>query len=1201
MLNPEVIQQAVALAESWQNRANELLTSEERGIQEQMKRLLTHPLDKVILSKLIDQSFRSHDSERIAEQVLSILKRYGTPDFFSRVDKLLIQMFLGMGRHFPALTVPSMKAKVRSASSRAVIPGEEKPFKAHLLERKRQAVPMNINHLGEALLGETEAQRRLNMYLRDLRSPEIETISIKISTMSSQINPLAFDYTVGILKDRLSAIYHEAMQHHFVRADGTRAPKFVNLDMEEYKDMGITCQAFIRTLEQIQFRYYSAGIALQAYLPDAHLVQKELTEWARKRIAAGGAPIKIRIVKGANMEMEKVASSLSNWPSTPYDSKLEVDANYKRMVSYGMNPNHIEAVRLGIASHNLFDLGYACILAQANQVTDHFVFEMLEGMADHVQRAIHEISGEVLLYAPVAAREEFINAIAYLIRRLDENTSPENFLRYAPHLHVDSPEWNALKEQFIASCRLRDSVYIGPNRTQDRNTESAALLTSGFHTNGFQNEPDTDWSLAANRQWAASIRSRWEKGAGHKPIHVPLVIGGEEIFENREYHDICDPNQYKENVLIGQSALAGKTDIERAVVTAREDPEGWRNLPPARRHRMLARVAVCLKEARGNLIGAAAAETGKLFTETDSEVSEAIDFVEYYPFSARDCQQLETVDACGKGVGLVISPWNFPVAIPCGGITAALAAGNTVVFKPATDAALTAWELCKCFWEAGVTKHTLQFVPCTGSTAGEMLTRHPGIDFLIFTGGTDTGLSILQGNPALYMAAETGGKNATIVTDMADRDQAIKNVIHSAFSNSGQKCSATSLLILEKPVYEDVHFRAQLVDAAESLLVGPAWQFRNRMGPLIRPPQGSLMRALTALEPGESWALKPKMLEGSPHLWSPGIKWDVQPGSITHKTEFFGPLLAVMQAKDLRHAVALANETGYGLTSGLESLDDREQEIWKDAVNAGNLYINRGTTGAIVLRQPFGGMGKSSIGPGLKAGGPDYVGQFMDFHDIAFPRIDALDRGHPLLHLAAEWENKIRWGKLETLKDDLAKTARAIKSYLYQAQTRFGKPKDYVHLRGQDNILRHLPAGKVVVRLHGKDSLFEILARTAAAHIAGCKHILSIPYHLESDELVGILKAIEGGQLVEEGKMVYQDDLELVEMLPEWDRLRYAGPDRVPDAVLEAASKSGFHISRSSVSMEGRIELLHYYRQQSVCHDYHRYGNLGGRAAAFAD
>jgi len=578
----------------------------------------------------------------------------------------------------------------------------------------------------------------------------------------------------------------------------------------------------------------------------------------------------------------------------------------------------------------------------------------------------------------------------------------------------------------------------------------------------------------------------------------------------------------------------------------------------------------------------------------DAEISEAVDFAEYYSLSVNAFAGLQHIKCRGKGVGLVISPWNFPIAIPCGGIVASLAAGNTVIFKPSSYSVMAAWQLCQCFWDAGISRNVLQLLPCRGSTTGAKLTRHPAVDFIILTGGTDTGMDISKDRPDAFLVAETGGKNATIVTSMADRDQAIKNVIQSAFGNGGQKCSATSLLILEKEVYENKKFKRQFIDAARSFPVGSAWDFQNRTGALIIPPRGVLKRALTQLEPGESWALAPEKSHNNPHMWTPGIKWDVQLGSFTHVTEFFGPVLGVMCAENLDHAIDLVNQTGFGLTSGLESLDTREQNHWKSRVRAGNLYINRETTGAVVLRQPFGGMGKSALGAGIKVGGPNYVAQFMDFEETGPPSFGVIQAEHPLLHLVQQWKQKMEWGQIREFKEDIRKTILAVKSYLYHAEQEFFQEKDYFHIRGQDNRVRYLPIGTIVVRVHENDSLFEVLARIAAARIAGCELRISVPPDLDN-RVIAFLEGRTGGAFLEKNTVERRTDTELIRMIPEIGRIRYATPERIPPEVIEAAAAAGFYISRSRVLMEGRIELLQYFQEQSISHNYHRYGNLGAR------
>ena len=393
------------------------------------------------------------------------------------------------------------------------------------------------------------------------------------------------------------------------------------------------------------------------------------------------------------------------------------------------------------------------------------------------------------------------------------------------------------------------------------------------------------------------------------------------------------------------------------------------------------------------------------------------------------------------------------------------------------------------------------------------------------------------------------------------------------------------------------YFKKQLVDAAKSFRVGSAWEFENRMGPLIRPPEGPLKTAFTRLEPGEEWALKPEKINENDCLWTPGIKWGVRPGSYTHMTEFFGPVLGVMRAKNLDHAIQLASQTGYGLTSGLESLDQREQAYWKSRIKCGNLYVNRETTGAVVLRQPFGGMGKSALGAGIKAGGPNYVIQFLDVEDGDTPWRDATENDHPLMEMLRHWRQELSpeiWREYEV---DIKKTVKAIKSYLLAYEQEFSREKDYFHLTGQDNILKYLPCGAMAVRLHAEDTLFEILARVAAVMISQCKLIISIPPGLRNIFTEFFLH--QGGkQLTDNAEILYQSDTDLTRMMPHFGGIRYAAPDRVPTKVFEAAAKTGFYISRSKILQEGRVELLQYFREQSVCNTYHRYGNLGERATA---
>ena len=1221
---PEILQTTLALAEKWQNRANTLRSKDELKQQQMMRRLLNHPSDKTVVMHLVDQSFRSGNPSRVVDQFRYLLQHHGIPRFFPQVEQWLLKIFLHLGNLVPQISHSQILRKIREDTRRTILPEEPEILNAHLKKRQAEGVQVNLNHLGEAVLGDAEALNRLKLYGDSLRNPEIHTISIKISNIVAQLHPLGFENELDLICERLSELYRIAQENPVLHSDGTRRAKFVNLDMESYHDLDLTMDAFMRTLDQPEFKNLQAGIVLQAYLPDSFLRQQKLVKWAKKRIQnggksdAGGSPVKMRLVKGANLVMEAVEAEVFGWPLTVFDSKIETDANFKRMLEFGLQPENIAAVHFGLASHNLFDLAYTHVLAEERGITEGLVFEMLEGMADHVRRTLQEEKrkGEsketnLLLYTPVTSQDQFISAIAYLVRRLDENTSADNFLRHSFDIRVDSTAWKFLEKQFLAAWNLKDIISSEPRRQQNRDKEVFAENIGTLADPIFRNEPDTDWVLPENQKWAKKIRKKWQPNENTKVRKIPLVIGNTEVKAKRKQLLFFDPSQPStpdaaDIPAVYSVALATKTDVNKAVKIAKDDPSKWRQTTLLERHKMLSGAAINMRKKRGDLIGVAAAVCGKTFYETDPEISEAIDFIEYYPHSLSLLEKQSSLKLSALGVVLVIPPWNFPLAIPTGGVAAALACGNTVLFKPSPLAFPLGEEIAKCFWDAGIPREALQLVCCEDGEPIQTLSGHPDVDAIIFTGGTQTALKLLEKRPDAELSAETGGKNATIVTAMADRDQTIEHVLHSAFSHSGQKCSATSLLVLEREVYEDETFRKQLLDAIETLKVGSVWNFSNKMGPLIRQPLADLRKGLETLDTGESWALAPKSAETNPKLWHPAVKWGVRRGSFSHQTEFFGPLLSVMRAESLEDAIEIVNDTPYGLTSGLESLDPREQKIWMDKIEAGNLYINRVTTGAVVLRQSFGGMGLSAIGAGIKAGSPNYAVQFCKIEEGETPTQGPLREESSLHYLARNWQNQLSLSTDSTpnfpleIRNELQKTIQAIYSCLFQYEREFSGEQDFFRLRGQDNLFRYLPVGNVTVRLHADDSLFETLIRIAAALIAKCKVEVSMPQDFKNS-VSKFLSGTEGKRLCDSVIICTETDEELAERFlitnktAKIDRLRYAHPDRVPQTIHQAAAKLGKHVSRHVPLAEGRIEMLRYLREQSISIDYHRYGNLGER------
>jgi RHH-type proline utilization regulon transcriptional repressor/proline dehydrogenase/delta 1-pyrroline-5-carboxylate dehydrogenase len=823
---------------------------------------------------------------------------------------------------------------------------------------------------------------------------------------------------------------------------------------------------------------------------------------------------------------------------------------------------------------------------------------MLEGMANHQRRAMFELSKSVLLYAPACQREEFINAIGYLVRRLDENTGPDNFLRHAFHISAGGSTWQRLENGFVEAVHRADTVSVQPRRLQDRN-QLPAQPPAPARWQEFSNEADTDFSLVQNSVWGEGIIKTWETKCDSHATSIPLSVEGGEQEGLGPIYESLDPS--RPGVVVARYRQASETQLRVAMDCAANDPSHWSLMSASDRFRVLRQVAQELRNARADLMGAALADGGKTLMESDPEVSEAVDFVEFYARCALDMANDSRFKVSPSGVVVVISPWNFPIAIPCGGIAAALAAGSTVLLKPASDTVLPAYVLCQCFWRGGVPREALQFVPCSGSMASQHMLQRAEVSRVVLTGGTETALRILNQRPQLHLLAETGGKNATIVSGLSDRDSAIKNILHSAFSHAGQKCSATSLLVLDEEIFHNKEFKEQLIDAIESLKVGSAWDLSTKMGPLIRPPSGDLLRGLKELEHGESWAVMPTQVGDNPCMFTPGVKWNTQPNSFTHLTELFGPVLGVMKYRKLHEAIRLVNSTGYGLTSGLESLDDREQNVWRESIQAGNLYINRPTTGAIVLRQPFGGMGKSAFGSGAKAGGPNYVATLVNFED----NLDAIVETNPAKLIVPELQSF--WNRLErtgrslmglpgAAPDDMKRLRAAMISYDQFATEEIRKEHDHFRLVGQDNHRRYLPASPIRIRITESDSIFEIVARALAAISVGCRCVMSSADGVHE----ATIDALEQLTIDWAGKIEFlvETDEELTSAI-QGDfvkRVRYASGASIPESLRRVANEHQVYVAERPVSIVGSIELPLYVMEQSISFDYHRYGNLGTRS-----
>ena len=836
---------------------------------------------------------------------------------------------------------------------------------------RRERLAFTIDLVGEAILSAAEAVRYQQQYLklieglaaqaqtwpadelldRDHRGRAVPrvNVSLKLSSLFSQFDPIDPAGTSEAVRARLRPILRLA------RESGA----FVNIDMEQHAYKDATLRIFRDVLEESEFRDWAdVGIAMQAYLKESGDDLEQLLRWTDRR----GTSIWIRLVKGAYWDYETTIAAQNGWPVPVFAAKPQSDASFEALSDFLLD--HHEVLRPAIASHNIRSLAHAIASAEARGIPPAAVeFQMLHGMAGPIGEALVEMNRRVRIYTPMG---ELLPGMAYLVRRLLENTSNESFLRAGFLEHVPEEQLLMNPVELIASL----------GRPKLAATSRA-----------FANEPLSDFSRADARGAMTQALADVGRQLGQS---YPLVIGGRAVQTSGAIESV-NPSHRRQ--IVGRTARATVDHANAAISSAKAAFPAWRATPPRQRADLLGRGGNILRRRRFELAAWEVYETAKQWREADADVAEAIDYCDYYAAEMVRLAEPLRRDVPGeeneyfyepRGVAVTIAPWNFPLAILCGMTTAALVSGNTVVMKPAEQSPIIAAKLMEVFDEAGFPAGVVNFLPGVGEEIGPALINHPDVDVIAFTGSRAVGLEIQRQasqtppgqDHVKRVITEMGGKNAAIVDETADLDEAVHGVVASAFGYSGQKCSACSRAIVLASVYDA--FLSRLIEATRSLRIGAAEEPGAFVGPVIDAEARD--RVLTMIAKGKQEArlayggdvaaLAEEGFYVAPHIFA-----DVAPNTVIAQEEIFGPVLAVIRATDLADALRIANGTAYALTGGLFSRSPANIERVRREFLVGNLYINRKITGALVDRQPFGGFKLSGVGS--KAGGPDYLQQFM--------------------------------------------------------------------------------------------------------------------------------------------------------------------------------------------------------------------------------
>ena len=872
------------------------------------------------------------------------------------------------------LAARAVRAATLAQARRFIAGGNPDEASRAALGERRAHRGFTLDLLGEAVTSDADADAYAAAYERLLRElppaaarwpadPRVDegpdgpmprvNVSLKLSALDSQFDAIDPEGTRARVLDRLRPLLRLA------RSQGAQ----VHVDMESHATKDLALDIFRSVAMEDEFRdWRDIGIVIQAYLRDATADLPALAAWARER----GTPVWVRLVKGAYWDSESIHARAAGWPVPVWERKHDTDACYEAATTFLLE--HADVLRPALGSHNLRSLAHGmAVVGHLGLPRRLLEVQMLYGMGDAEKQAVTEAGWRLRVYMPYG---ELVPGMAYLVRRLLENSSNESFLRAGFVKEV--PEEILLRAPADAAAPADDGAAPADD--------------------GFRNEPLADFSRADARAAMAAALGAFAAGLARGPASiVPVVIDGRPSGP-WPLEDRVDPSDRSR--IVARVSMPPATEAARAVEAAARGLAAWRDAGTPVRAEALRRAAGILRRRRHELSATIIHEVGKSWREADGDVAEAIDFCEYYATEALRLAAPRRHDVPGeenatalrpRGVCAVIAPWNFPLAILAGMTTAALVTGNTVVMKPAEQSSLTGLRLHEILLEAGVPPTAVQFLPGRGEDVGPALVTHPETAIVAFTGSRAVGLAINRaaaeaverGSTRMItrIIAELGGKNAIIVDDDADLDEAVVGVVHSAFGFQGQKCSACSRVIVHERVHDA--FVRKLAPAVRSLRIGPASDPGARVGPVVdREARDRILSRITAAAASARQVVAVDAGDLAERGWyvGPAVFTDVDPGSSLAQEEIFGPVLAVIRARTFDEAIAIANATPYALTAGVFSRSPGNLERARRGIEAGNLYLNRGITGALVARQPFGGYRMSGVGS--KAGGPDYLLQF---------------------------------------------------------------------------------------------------------------------------------------------------------------------------------------------------------------------------------
>ena len=1096
---------------------------------------------RACLVEFMDALFHIQNTDTAIKYIRKILRKYQGKRAFSPLMKLFVLKFLFFTTipFFNILFLFWIKRLILFFLKPVMCQSVQLP--AILDQSKKKNQPIIINYLGEKVLSKHDCDVMLANYIQHIQNPNVEALSIKLSSLCLHLSSLTYKSSVKKMKQALTSLADELVSEYEI---GHKVLLYV--DMEFYDHLAISVTAFSDVFALEKYSHINVGIVLQAYFKESMYWLDKLVCFSKSRVVGGGTKLRIRLVKGANIALEHIICDQNSWSKPTWPSKAATDSQFKNLILKICSEELTNYIQLSVASHNIFDISFALIHAYQSNALSDLRLELLAGMMPATARVLHQEFNLTWIYYPVASEMSLQHCIPYLFRRLDENSQDGHFLKDLPQLKVGNRAWLKQLDSFSKSIDYK--VCHKPLMNQD----------------GFKNIANTDWSVHSK---LVELTNAMSKPDFYPVIHSKLSksISKSYEFETKGvFPDCLHSTSYIQKTL---SAFACDDIITGA--------ESMSKTKSALRIDLVLKAAEYIQRKRNQLIVGLVNDIAKPVSEADKEISEAIDFCNYYVETYTKHLENPFLDIQPIGPTLICAPWNFPCAITTGMLVSNLLVGNPVILKPSPYSVLATYLLCECFWEAGVSKEALQFVIATDDDLGTALVKDKRIKQIYLTGSSKTAQWLLNMRPDVAFVAETGGKNTMILSDKLDIDLAVEHLVYSAFGYSGQKCSAASLCIASKQLLYKTNFLDRLNDAVLSLRVGKAQDFETDVVPLISIPNERLSHVIDNQKLQQNWLVKPQQKTGFDNLYSPGVLLGVKQEDFYFKTECFGPVLGIVESENLMDSIRFANSSKYGLTAGFQGLCSDEQLVWKTHIQAGNLYVNRPTTGAIVDLQPFGGVKQSRFGKGMKAGGPYYTLQAAKVlnkpFNLRFSNIKTIKCSSWIQKLIEQSNLKLQetfeleyWS--ECLNKDLICLEKEVATQERQGQ----KNTYYLKLKHQ-----------MAIRVEKQASLLEVLKLFMFCDFIKHSWILSIEReHILLTNKGDILKGWK-----QESKAAFLESL----ALPNSSCIRVIG-NADKEYCFDFSSR-GYVFKFGDFLLDLQAELRHYVDEVSYSAYTHRYGH----------